>query len=131
MLMKILKQMTSRAKLPSTGTSGPFYGKPITIDEALETTHQLVDYFDALKRNSSRMPVKPVLDLDHLLRCNQIARHYYTYINLKLSGISYKRSCLTDKEVVYVWMFAHNGPSDKPLITLGKVNLKISESDDR
>lgn len=129
--MTILKAMNLKTRLRSNGTSGPFYGKPIDTEEALETTHRLVDYFDALKRNSSRIPIKPSIDLDYLLRCNRIASHYYTYINLQLSGITYKRSCLTDKEVVYVWLFAHNQPSDKPLITLGNIHLKISQNESK
>lgn len=111
--------------LRSKGTSGPFYGKPIKTEEALEATHVMVDYFDALKRNSDKLPIKPDKDLSHLLRCNRIARHYYTYVNLQLQGISYKRSCLTDEEVVFIWLFAHKTPSTKPLISLGSQQLLL------
>ena len=121
--------MKAKRKLPLERTSGPFYGKPIKTEDALEITHQLVDYYDALKRNASKMPIKPHHDLVHLLRCNRIARHYYTYVNLQLQGISYKRSCLTDDEVVCTWMFAHKIPSEKPFITLGANKIKIERNE--
>lgn len=127
--MKIWNLMKPKTKSPLERTSGPFYGKPIPTDQALETAHQLVDYYDALKRNATKMPVKPDKDLVHLLRCNRIAMQYYTYVNLQLQGISYKRSCLTDDEVVYTWLFAHKIPSEKPLIKLGSIKLNLIQNE--
>lgn len=126
MLTKILKAMAIKPSSQSKRTSGSFYGEPIDTETALETTHRAIDYYDALKRCSSKMPIKPEKDLVHLLRCNRIAMHYYTYVNLNLHGISYKRSCLTDEEIIYTWLMAHKLPSQKPLITLGNLQILLN-----
>lgn len=115
-----------KKKLPSKTTTGPFYGKPIATELAIEVTHQMKDCYDALKCNKP-LPLKPEGDISFLFRCNQIARHYHSYINLQLQGLTYKRSYLTDDEVVYVYLLMHKGDLKKPLITLGNHQINISK----
>ncbi|UOY07750.1 hypothetical protein L0P88_04165 [Muricauda sp. SCSIO 64092] len=112
-----------RKKSTSKATSGPFYGKKIELEEALETTHQLVDYLEALKQNRPRVPMLPNKDLVYWLRCNQITMYYYTKVNLQLQGIGYRRSYLTESQLVALWVMVTKSPSDKPLITLGNKRI--------
>lgn len=117
-----------KKKLRSSSTSGPFLGKKIELQEAIETTYNLVDYMDALKRNSPRLPKRPKNDLVYLLRCNEITRQYYTYVNLQLQGISYKRNYLTDDEVVGLFLFMKSGAKGT-IFKLNQITLKFIQNE--
>lgn len=116
-----------RIKSRSKATSGPFSGKKIELEEAIETTHILVDYLDALKHNRSRVPMLPNKKLVYWLRCNQITTHYYTKVNLQLQGITYRRSYLTETQVVALWIMITKLPADKPFITVGNKQINFTQ----
>lgn len=105
-------------------TTTTFYGKPITIKDALKVTDELYDYYQALKYNRSRMPKKPNQALGYLLRCNAIAKLQHTQINYGLKA-GLKANYLSQEEVVWAWMYAHHGQTDRPVITLGGLQLKF------
>lgn len=116
--------MITLKKKPSPNTRNAFYGKRITLEQAMETTHRLVEYFDALKIGRP-LPQKPDQALGYLLRCNAIVSLHYTAENAKLRGIGYRNWALTNDQVVYTWLYAHKLNLDKPVITLNRVSLRF------
>ena len=117
-----LKRTASTAR--SKNTTSVFYGKPITIREALEVTYELADYYQALKYNRAKMPKSPSPALGYLLRCNEMAKKHHTEINFGLKA-GLKANYLDHDEVVWAWMYANYGNQQKPLITLGGLQLRF------
>ena len=118
------KPMIRRKTSQSGNTTPRYYGKPITLDIAKERTHELVDYYEALK-NGRTLPKKPHRALGYLLRCNAIVNLHYTETNMGLQGMAFKNWALTQEQVIYTWLFAYKMNSDKPLITLNGVQLNF------
>ena len=104
-----------------------FMGKAILLDEALETTHELVDYFEALK-NRKTLTKKPNADLSYLLRCNSITSMHLQTANSGLVGIKLRNWSITPDQVVFTWLFAHKMETRKPLCTLGEFQIRMSNT---
>ena len=116
--------MIKKRTLPLASTTKNYYGKPITLNIAKERTHELVDYYEALK-NGKSLPKKPHRALGFLLRCNAIVNLHYTQTNMGLQGMAFKNWALTQEQVVYTWLYAHKMNTDKPLITLNGIQLRF------
>lgn len=110
---------TKKQNIPSV-----FRGKAISVTEAIDATHILVDYYEALK-SGTRLGQTPNKNLAYLLRCNAITRLYNETTDWGLSGLNMKKWTLTDAEVVYTWLYAHIKDDKKPLVTLGGMELRF------
>lgn len=95
-----------------------FHARPISVPEAISVTETLVDYFEALK-TSSELPKKPDHRLAYLLRCNTIVRLQYETSNKEILGAPTSNWALSEKEVVFAWLWSHMFKPKNPITHLG------------
>ena len=81
-----------------------------------------------MKKGKSDQAEKPHPDLSYLIRCNRVAIEYHTKINLKLTGISYKKNYLTEDQVILVWMVAHKSKEQGRVISLSRNEIHIKDN---